>query len=44
MDLQEMRRDMEVTDVTRNRDSWWAFVNEVMNFRVPQDAGNFVSS
>jgi hypothetical protein len=45
MDLQEVGwRDMNWIDLTKNRDSWRALENAVMNLRVPQNAGNFLSS
>jgi hypothetical protein len=28
----------------QNKDQWWAVVNMVMNFPVPEKAGNFLSS
>ena len=45
MDLQEMGcKYMDWIKVTQDRDMWRALVNEVMNLRVPYNAGNFLSS
>jgi len=35
---------MDLIDLAEDRDWWWAFVNVVMNFKAPQNAGNFFSS
>jgi hypothetical protein len=44
MDLQDVRcLGMEWTDVAQDRDRWGAVVNAVMNFKGPQNAGNFLS-
>ena len=35
---------MDLTDLAQNRDGWRALVNEAMNFLVPSDEGNFLTS
>jgi hypothetical protein len=45
MDLQEMGwGGMDWIDMAHDRDRWWALVSAVMNLRVPQNMGNFLTS
>ena len=45
MDLQELGRGFgDWMELAQYRDRWRALVSTVMNFRVPQNAGNFLIS
>jgi hypothetical protein len=44
MDLGEIGWDgMDWIDLAQNRDQWRALVDKVMNLRVPENAGKFLS-
>jgi len=36
-------RSMDWIDLAKDRDRWQALVNALMNLRVPQNAGNFLT-
>jgi hypothetical protein len=45
MDLKEVGwEDMDLIYLAQDRDRWRAVVSAVMNLRVPQNAGNFLTS
>jgi hypothetical protein len=45
MDIREIGfGDVDWIHWAQDRDRWWALVNTVMNLRVPQNAGNFLTS
>ena len=46
MDLKEVgwSGGMDWIDLAEDRDRWWILVSAVMNLRVPQNAGNFLTS
>jgi len=35
--------DVGWIDLAEDRDRWWAVVNELMNFRVPENVKNFLA-
>jgi hypothetical protein len=39
-----LERPMDWIEMAQEKDRWWALVNAVMNLRVPQNVGNFLTS
>jgi hypothetical protein len=37
-------RGMDWIDMAQDGDRWWTLVSAIMNFRIPQNAGNFLTS
>jgi hypothetical protein len=44
MDLQNVGWGMDWIQLAQGRERWRTFVNAAMNLRVPQNAGNFLTS
>jgi hypothetical protein len=44
MDFQEVGWGTDLLDLVKDRDSWRAVVNAVMNLRIPISEGNFLTS
>jgi len=45
LDLEKVRwRGLDWIYLVQDRDRWWAVVNAVMNFRVAQKEGNFLTA